>query len=158
MEGDSTIHSSVTDNAPAPGWDKIKLGFFSVPCYLGAANTSLSLSPPSISHNLKSSPTDGQLGMIIRHLPFASFAPCISQDGGFNPHMRNPVIYKFNSSTDRKSQFHGLCLGAGLRALPGSQVRLTAFMEGERKGKENPNCPNEHHLHFIPGPAKAEER
>lgn len=162
MEGDcrrtAQSPSSITDSAPALGWDKINLGFFPAPCYLGAGNTSPSLHPPSVSHNLKSSSTDGQLGTITQHLPFACFVHCTSQDKDFSPHMRNPVIYKFNSSTYRKSQFHGLCLGASPRALPRFQVQRRAFTEGSIFQKGNPNCPNEHHLHFTARPAKAQEK
>lgn len=56
------------------GWDRIKLGgflfFFPLFLDLGAGIPSLSLSPPSLSPHLKSSPADGQLGGIIPHLLF----------------------------------------------------------------------------------------
>lgn len=102
--------SAVTDN-----WDKIKLVIFYSSLSFGCRKYT-SLSSPSISRNLKSSRTDGRLGAIIQHLAFARFVRRISQDKDFNPHKGNPVIYKFNSSTYRKSQFHGLCLGVSPRA------------------------------------------
>lgn len=114
--------------------------------------------PSSTPHNLKSSPTDGQLGTITQHLPFACFVHGISQDKDFNPHVRNPVTYEFSSSTHRKSRFHRLCLGASPRALLGFQLWLRAFTEGTVFQKGNPNCPNEHHLHFIPRSARAKQR
>lgn len=94
--------------------------------------------PSSTPHNLKSSPTDRQLGTIIQHLPFACFEHGISQDKDFNPHMRNPVTYEFSSSTYRKSWFHGLRLGASPRALLCFQLWLKAFSEGSssRRGTQ----------------------
>ena len=66
--------------------------------------------------------------------------------------------YLGTGSTYRKSQFHGLCLGARPRALPCSWVRPRAFTEGSIFQKRNPNCPKEHHHHFIAGPATAKDR